>query len=180
MVDYFSYWDSSFDFYYLLNEFLNNLYFWDFLNDLNNPLDNSGNFNSLFNDPFNLHNFFLGSWHDDGHFNGDWNFLFYFSNLLNFYNLLNNLFDWHDLRDLYDSVDNLFNDFLHFNNLVSNSEDFKNIVDIHNSHNFLIDHSNNSFIDFKGQASFSFNLLKFFKEGLKQDSKVELNFSGFF
>jgi hypothetical protein len=52
---------------------------------------------------------------------------------------------------------NAFNDFLDnffdFNDLGDNSEHLQYVIDVDNSHDFLIDHSDNSLIDFQSHSS---------------------------
>lgn len=167
VIDDFSNWNSFFHLNDFLNEFFNKLYLWNLSDDFDNLFHHSWYFNSFLNDSFNLDDLLLGSWDDDGDFNRHWNILFNFSNLLNFNDLLNNFLDWHNLRNLHNSVHNLLNDLFDLNDFGDNSKDLKNIIDIDNSHNFLVDHSNNSLINLKSNASSSFDLFKFFKEGFE-------------
>jgi len=98
----------------------------------------------------------------------------------NFYNFFNDFFNCDNLW----YFNNLFNDFfdnlLNFNNLRYDSEDFENIINADNTHNLLVNHTDNSFIDFKSNSSSDSHLFKFFKEGLDEDSKMEFNSSGLF
>jgi len=160
--------DDSFNYGWLFNfNYLlpNNFYFNDF-GDLDNSfnylLDDSGYFhnffsilgyfNNLFNDVVNYLNNF--HWHMDDLFN--------FLDLDHLNWLFNDSFNWDDLRNFNDSFNNLFNNFFNFNNFGDYSENFQNIVYINNSHNFSIDHSDDSLVNIKHKPGFSFYLLKFF------------------
>ena len=80
--------------------------------------------------------------------------------------LFNDFLNRNDLRYLNDSFNNFLDDFFDLNNLGYNSEDFKNIVDIDNSHDFLVDHSDDSFVHFQNKSGFSLDFFHFFKKGL--------------
>jgi hypothetical protein len=44
----------------------------------------------------------------------------------------------------------------------------------------LSDHSNDTFVHFKNNASSKFDLFELFEEGLDEDSQMEFDFSGLF
>jgi hypothetical protein len=108
------------------------------------------------------------------------NNFFDFLNLYYFDDFFNDLFDRNDLWDLNNSVDNLFDDLLNFNNLGNNSEDLQYVINVNDSHDLLIDHTNNSFIDLENSSSSSFEFFEFFQKSFDQNSEMELYFSGFF
>lgn len=91
------------------------------------------------------------------------NDLFDFLNSGNFDNFLNNLFNCNNLWNFNNLFDNFFNNFLNFNDFRNDSEYLKNIINTDNSHDLLVDHCDDSFIDFKCNSSSEFDFFKFFK-----------------
>lgn len=98
----------------------------------------------------------------------------------NFNDFFNYFFNRNNLWNLNDFFNNLFDNFFDFNNFWDYSKDFKDIINTYDSHNLLINHSDNSFIDFKSNSSSNSNLFKFFKKSFDKDSKMEFNSSGLF
>src|SRR5690606_18500572 len=106
-------------------------------------------------------------------FNWDMNNLFDFLNSWDFNNFFNNLLDWNNLWNLNNLFNDLFNNLFNFNDLRNNSEDLENIINADDSHDFLIDHSDDSFVNFKNGSSSNSDLFEFLKQGLNQNSQVE-------
>lgn len=127
-----------------LDYFLNNSfnYFWDFYNFL----DYTWYFNNFLNHIIN----------NSYDFNWDMNNFLYFLNSRNLDNFLNNFLDWNYLWNLHKSLSNFLNNLLYLHYLRHNSKNFKYIIYINNSHNLLVDHTNNTLIHFKNSASSSF------------------------
>lgn len=148
VVDYFLDDNWLFDFhdFFNVNRGLNQL--GDFDNSLDDFLHDSWHFNDLLNDLFHLDYFLYHIVNILYHFNRNVNDFFNFLDLWHFDDFLYDLFDRNHLRNLNDSLNDLLNDLLDFNNFGNDSEDFKDIVDIDNSHNLLVDHSDDSFIHF--------------------------------
>ncbi len=142
------YFDNLLDFDDTVDEFLNCNYFWDLFSNFNNPLNNVGDFDYPFNDSFNRHYFLYDVSDNDRHFERYINDSFNFFNFLDFDDLLDDLLDSDDLRNLDDSVNDLFDDLLNLNYFWNNSKDFENIINIHHAHDFLVDHSDDSLIHF--------------------------------
>lgn len=168
--------DSSLDvvynslyFYNLLNfnwplfKPVNNLYLWYLSDDLDYSIV----------DLRDLDNFLYYSlnWHDlfNNVRNNCWNFQRYIdyfldlSDLFDFYYFFNNLFDYDNLRHFDDSINNFLNYFLNFNDLRHDSKDFKNVINIDNSHDLLVNHTDNSLVNFQHSSSSSFKFLEFLK-----------------
>ena len=170
-------------FFDLNDSFFNNGHFHqfgDFNNSFHDLFDHFGYFHDLFSVLRYFNNFFndvVDSLNDfDGHMHNFFNFL-NFDNLNWFFN---DSFNGDNLGHFNDSIDDLFNDLFDFDDLGDNSEDLQDIVNIDNSHDFGIDHSDNSFIDVQNSTSFAFQFFKFFEESLDEDSQVEFNSAGFF
>lgn len=164
----------------LLNDSLNFVNLRHFSDDFDDSVLHRRDLDGLFNDLFEVNHSVLCSWNNNWHFNWNWYFFLNFSDLFYFHNFFNNSFHWDNFRHFNDTVDNLFDNLLNFNNLGDHSEDLQNVVYVDNSHNLLVYHSDDTFIDFQSNASSPANLLKLFKKCLYKDSEVELNFSGFF
>jgi hypothetical protein len=171
--------NNSFYLDWSLLDSVNDLDFWNFLHDFHNSLNNLRNLHNFLHNPFNWNHFLNDVW--DNGWDLQWNVdnLFDFSNFLHFHNLFNNFLNDHNLRNLHDSVDDLFDYFLYFDNFGNNSEHLENVINVNNTHNFLVDHTDDPFIDFQHCACSSSQLFKLFQEGLDQHSQVELNSSGF-
>ena len=149
---YFLYFDNP------LNFFFNDFYLWYFLDHFNNFFYNYRNFNNFFNDVFNRYYFLnciciyfrhlkfnitnLFNFFDHWIIN---NFLHYFLNNFNFRN-----FDY--------SFNNLFDDFFNLNYFRHTSKHLQDIINRNNTHDFLSDHADDSFIDFQSNSSFIFQL----------------------
>ena len=126
--------------------------------------------NNLFNDVSD------NNWHFEWDIDDSFDFFdpFYFNNFFGDFLHCDNL------RYFNNSVNNFLYNFFNFNDLWNNSEDLEDVINFNNTHDFLSDHSNNSFIHLKNNTSFEFDFFEFFKKGLDQDSQVEFNFSGLF
>ncbi len=165
--------NNSFNNFLNLNDFGYFSVDWDknlsFGGNLNDSLLNGGYFNEFFDHVVNNLEYFNGF--VDNFLN--FNVFGYFNDLLNVF------LNGDDLGNLNDSFNDLLNNSFNFNDFRYNSEDFKDVINTDNSHNFLVDHSNDSLINFKDGSSSGSNLLEFFKNGLKEDSEMEFNSSGF-
>ena len=87
------------------------------------------------------------------HFNRHRNLFLNLSDFLNLNNFFNNFFNSHDLRYFHDTIDNLLDDLLNLDHFRDNPKDFQNVINIDNSHNFLVNHTDDSLIDFKCNSS---------------------------
>lgn len=133
--------------------------FWNLSYDLNDSLNYLWNFNNSFDNLFDLNNFFNDVCNNDRHLQRNIDDFLYFFDSFNFDNFLSNFVNCNNLRNLDNSIDNLLYNLLNFNNFGYNSEDFEDIVNIDNTHDFLSDHSDNSFIHFENDSSSNFNFL---------------------
>lgn len=173
------YLNRFFYFYYLLNYFffLKNLCFNLFHGDW--FFNYCWNFNYLFFNSWYFNKFLFNLIINLSNFNRSIN------NLLNFYifrlnnNCILGTLYRHHFRNFNTSFHYLLDYLLNLNDLRNHSEDFKNIINTDNSHDFLIDHTNNSFIDFKNYSCFNSNLFKLFKESFHKYSQMEFNSSSF-
>jgi hypothetical protein len=98
----------------------------------------------------------------------------------NFNDLFNDLFDWDNLWDFNNLFNDFFDDFFDFNDLGNNSEDLKDIINTDDSHDFLVDHSDDSFVDFEGDSSSNLDFFQLLQECFDQNSQVEFDSSAFF
>lgn len=148
VVDYFldNNWLFNFHDFLDVNRGLNQL--GDFYNSLNNFFHDSWHFNNLLYDFLHFDYFLHDVVNILNHFDGNVNDFFNLLDFWHFDDFLYDLLNRNNLRNLNDSLNDLLNNFLDFNNFGNNSEDFKNVVDIDNSHNLLVDHSDDSFIHF--------------------------------
>ena len=106
--------------------------------------------------------------------------LFDFLDLGNLNDLFGDLFNWDDLGNFNNSINDLLDDLFDLNDLGNNSEDLQDIVNVDNTHNFLVDHTNDSFVDLQNSSGSSFKLLKLLQQSFDQNSEMEFNLSGFF
>lgn len=177
-------WFFNCDNFSIFNNLFNNLLnfddFWDLNDSVNDFFNNSWNFDNFFSQRWNFDEFLNNIFNNFNNFDWNMNDLFNFLISWNFNNFFNNLFDCNNLWNFNNLFNNLFDNFLNFNNLRYDSEDFENIINTDNSHNLLINHTDNSFIDFKSDSGSGSNLFKFFKKGLDEDSEMEFNSSGLF
>ncbi len=173
MVHNLFYFNNSFYFYLSFFDSVNNLNLWNLLNNFHNSFNNVRNLNYLLDCSFNWNDFLYNVRNDSRHFKWNIDNSLDFLYFLNFNYFLNNFLNWNDLRNLNDSVNNFLHDLLNFNNLGDNSEDFKNIIDINNTHDLLINHADNSFVDLESSTCFSFQFFKLFKQSFDQNSQME-------
>ncbi len=84
----------------------------------------------------------------------------YLFDLLNFNYLLNNLlycdYFWH----FYDPINYLLDNFLNLDYLGADSEYFEDIINVDSVYNLGFDHSDDSFIDLKGNSCFDLYFLE--------------------
>lgn len=139
---------NSFNFNYFLLHSLNLNNGWNFSFNFNQSFNNSWYFDNSFDDVFNWNNFFDSPIVYNGLFERNIYEPIDFSDFLNFNYFFNDFFDSDNLRDLNNPFYNFLNYLFDFDNLWDDSENFQNVIDINDSHNFLSDHSNNSFIHF--------------------------------
>lgn len=71
----------------------------------------------------------------------------YLLNSWDFDDLFDDLFNGDNLWDFNDPFNNLLNNLFYLDKLGYDSEDFENIIDIDHTHNFLVDHANDSLVD---------------------------------
>lgn len=160
----------SFNFYYFINlDYLlnypvnfNNLR--NFSDNFNWSLKDSWYFNYLFNYLLDGNNFLHNIIDHLRDLNWYIHYTFNFLDFFNLDNFLNDFFNRNDLRYLHYSIYYTFNNFLNLDNLRNNSKDFKDIIYIYNTHNFLIDHSNYSFIKFWNISSLCLKFSELFKK----------------
>lgn len=150
-----------FNFHDLLDDSVNCMHFRNLSDHLDYPVLDSWNFNSFLDDLLNWNDLLLTGVNDYWHLDRDWYSLLDLNYFFHLYNFLYNLLDRYDLGNLNDSIHNLLNNLLHFNNFRNDSENFKDVIDVDNIHNFLVDHTNNSLIDFKSDSCSSSQFLKF-------------------
>ena len=141
--------NNSFNLDWPLFYSFNYLYLRNFPNYLHNPLNDLRNFHNLFHYSFNWNHFFHDVRNNCGNFQRHIDDLLYLSNSFDFNNFLDNFFNWDNLRNFYDSIYDFLNNLFHFHNLRNNSKHLENVVNIDNAHNFLVNHSNDAFIDFE-------------------------------
>ncbi len=139
MVDNFSDWNCLLNLNYFLAESFNSLDLGYFLDDFNDAILESRNFNDFLIVSFHLHYFILDAVDNNWHFDRNWHSDLNLDYLLNFNNLLYYLFNSHNLRYFNYSLDYLLDYLFNLYDLGDNSEDFKNIIYIDNAHNLLID-----------------------------------------
>ena len=176
MIDHSIDLDNFFNFNDFLDLSVHILYFWYFLHNFDDFLNNYRHFNNFLNDIFNRDYFFNLI---NIHF---WNFklhiynLFYFLYHLLFNNLFNDFFNYFNFGNLHNFLYNLFYYFLNFDNLRNASEYLQDIINFNNSHDFLSDHSDHSFINVQDTICSNFYFLQFLKQSFNQNSQMELNF----
>jgi hypothetical protein len=166
--------------YDLLNHNLNLNNLWYLDDSFNDLFDDSGDLHYLFSILEHLNNLFNNVVNVSDDFNRNVNYPFNLLNLDHLNDFFSNSLDCNDLRHFDHSFDNLLNDLLHFNDFGDDSEHLKNVINVNNSHYFLIDHTDYTFIDIQNNSSSTFDLLQLLKQGFDKDSKVELYFSAFF
>lgn len=127
-----------------------------------------------------MNNFFLYGLDYDWYFDRDWNLLFNFSNLFNFHNFLDYLLDDNNLWYFNNPVNYFFYNFLNLNYFRVDFEHLEDIINIDNSHNLLVNHSNDSLIHLKNCSCTLFYSFKFLEQGFNEYSEMELYFSLFF
>ena len=150
--------DRSIDFNNLLNNLLDSLKLGNLLNDFNDSVLDGGNFHWFLDDSLDMNNLVLDRIDNDWYLNRNWNLFLNFPNFLNFDYFFHNFFDSYNLRNLHDTVNNFFNNFFNFDNFRDNSEDLQDVVNVDNSHDFLVDHANDTFVNLKSGSSSSFKL----------------------
>lgn len=158
---------------------VNNLYFWNLLDNFHDPFDDLRNFNHFFDNPFDWDNLLNDVGHNSWNFQGNIHYLLDLSDSFDFDNLFDDFLHWDDLWDLNDSINDFLHNLLHFDYLWNNSKDFQDVININDSHNLLVDHANYSFVDFEDSTCFSSQFFEFLQEGFDKDSQVELNPPGF-
>lgn len=134
------------------HDFLDYLDFWDLANHLDNSVLNCRNFNSFFDGSFKRYYFVYSCCNNDGNFNGERHSFLDFNNFFNFYYLFDNLLNWNDLRHFNNAFNDLLNNFFDFNDLGDDSEHLQDVINVDNSHDFLINHSDNSLVDFQSHS----------------------------
>ena len=87
------------------------------------------------------------------HFNRHRNLFLNLSDFLNLDNFFNNFLNSHNLWYFHYTIDNLLDDLLNLDHFRDNPKDFQNVINIDNSHNFLVNHTDDSLIDFKCNSS---------------------------
>jgi hypothetical protein len=132
---------------------------------LHNLLDNFLDFNNLFDHIVDVSDDLNRNVHD----------LLDLLHLDNFNDLLDNLLDGNDLRNFNDPLNHLLHDLLHLHDLGHNPEYFKDIIDVDNTHNFLIDHSDNALVHLEHGTRSFLQFFQFFQQGLNQNSQVEFH-----
>lgn len=152
MIDYFLNFIRNLSLYYFLYNIYNLLNLRYFDHPFDYFLDDSWDLDDLFNYSLNLNNLFYNVIDILDDFHRNMNNLLNFLDLWNFNNFLNDLLDRNYLWNLYNPIHNFLNNFLYFDYLRNHSKHLQNIVYIDNSHNFLIDHTNNSFINLKNST----------------------------
>ncbi len=146
----------------LLDNSVNSMHFGHFSNHFDYSVLHSGYFNRLFNNLFDSNHLLLTRVNNNRNFYWHWDSLFNLNNLLDFNNFFNDFLNRHDLRNFYYSFNDFLHNFFNFNDFRNNSKDFQDVIDIDNIHNLLINHSNNSLIDFKSHSCSSTDFFKFF------------------
>ena len=156
----------NYSFFYSFNHFD----FGYFPDDFYESVNNLWHFNRLLNDPFNWNDLLNVGWYDVGYFQRNIHNPLHFLDLFDFNNLFNDFFNWDNLRHFDNSVNYLLNDLFNFNDFGDNSEDLEDVINVDNTHNFLVDHSNDSLINFQNSSGFPFKFFKFFQKGLNQNT----------
>lgn len=180
MVDDFLNNDWFFNLYYLFLDYFDFHNLGNFYHSLNNLFDNSWYFNYLFGVLRNFDNFLDNVINCLNNLDRNMDDLLNLLNFHNFHGSFNNSFYRDNLRNFNHSIHNFLDYLFYFNDLGNHSKDFQDIININNSHDFSIDHTNDSFINIQHKSTFSFQFLKFFKESLYQHSQMEFYFSCFF
>ena len=168
---------------FLDNLFNHSIHFNDFgnlSNEFNMPLSDTWDLHYFLYDLFNRNNLLHNVVNYFGNLNWNINNLLDLPNLFDFDDLLNYFFNWHNLRNFNDSVYDLLNYLLHLYYLGHDSEYLENIVHVDDTHNLLVDHSNNPLIHLRNVSCPQLEFLKLFQKSLNQDSKMELHFSRLF
>lgn len=165
MIDNLSDYDRLLDLNYFLNYSFNGMHFGYLSDNFDNSILDCWDFNCFLDYPFQWNNFFLIGIHYNWNFDWYWNSLFNFHDFFNLYNLFNDFLHNNDLRNLNDPFDYFLNNFLNLNNFGHDPEDFENIINIDDIQNFLVNHSDDSFINFKSDACSSANFFKFLQKG---------------
>ena len=154
--------------------------FWNLSYYLNDSFNDLRDFNDSFHNLLNWNNLLDNVCNDWRNLKWDINVSLDLSNFLDLDDLLDDLLNHSDCWNLNDSVDDFLDNLLNFNYLRNNSKYFQNVINIYDSHNFLINHSDNTLVNLKDNACSSLNFLELLKKRFNQDSQVELNFSSFF
>ena len=170
MINNFSNCNWSIYFNYLLNYSINSVHFRDFSDYFNDSVLHNRDLYCFLDDFLNLHYFFLASVHNNWYFDGYRDSLLDFNYFLDLDYLLNNFLYCNDLRNFHNSIYDFFYYLFNLNYLWYYSKHFKNIVNVDHIHNFLINHSNNSLINFKSDSSSFSKFFKLFQECFDQYS----------
>ena len=141
------------DFYDFLDDFFYCNDFGNLSDDFNDSFNDVWHFNHSFHNLFDSHNFFdlIGNDHRD--FKRDIDDPFNLLNLFYFNNLFDYLLNGNNGRNFNDSVYDLLDDLFNLNDLRDNSEYLKDIVNIYYSHNLLIDHTDDTLVNFQNCAT---------------------------
>ena len=161
-------WSVNLNNFSVYNNFFNNSFdfnnSWNFDNFFNDFFLNSGHFNNFFNNTWDLDNLFLGIVYNFNDFNWDMNNFFNFLNSWYFDDPFNNFFNWNNLWNFNNFFNYFFNNLLNFHHFSGDFENFEDIINWNDSHDLLIDHGDDCFINIKDCTCFSFNFFKFFQQ----------------
>lgn len=163
MVNYSFYLDNSLYFHNILSDNLHLNYFGHLSLNLNKSLHYCRHLYNSFDNILDWNYFLDLSIINNWLFEWDIYNTINLSDLFYFHNLLNYSINCDNLWDFNYSFYNFLHNFLYFYNLGDNSEYFKYVINIYNSHNFLSDHTNDSFIHLWDYSCFALHLLKLFE-----------------